>query len=305
MKITAPGIYRGISEADYRNDPCPSPSLTQSLAKVILDRSPHHAWCECPRLNPSYEADDDTKFDLGNISHRLVLGRGKEIEVVQFDDWRKKAAQDAREEAAAVGKIAVLQHQFEQATEMVAAAWLQLERHEDRNAFSNGSAEVMIAWEEDGIWFRSLIDWLDDDLRTVTDFKSTAKSVAPHVLGHIAESAGWHLQAAFIERGLDILDPQNAGRRLYRFVAQETDKPYALTSMHMSEHWLTMGRKKVAAAMMLWRTAIETGNWHGYPSRAIIPDYPGFRETQWLEREINEFSEPVKRGPMLKSLMGG
>jgi PDDEXK-like domain of unknown function (DUF3799) len=287
MKITKPGIYRGISDADYRADPCPSPSLTQSLCKILVERSPKHAWTECPRLNPHFERDDDTKFDVGNVAHRILLGRGKEIEVVRFPDWRKKEAQEARIDAAVDGKIAVLEHQFTQASDMASAALMQLKRHEDHDAFQNGAAEVMIAWQEDGIWFRSLIDWLHDDLRTVDDFKTSGMSMAPHVIGLRAQAAGWEIQAAFFERGLDILDPEGAGRRRYRFIAQETDKPHALTVMHMDESWMTYGRKKVQTAVDLWRRAIENNAWHGYTHSSVIPEYPGFKGKQWLERELS------------------
>ncbi|HEY1980717.1 MAG TPA: PD-(D/E)XK nuclease-like domain-containing protein [Xanthobacteraceae bacterium] len=286
MKIDKPGIYFGVSEADYRADPCPSPSLTQSLVKTLIERSPRHAWTECPRLNPQFEYDDDTKFDLGNVAHRLMLGRGKEIEVVQFADWRTKVAQEARETAADAGKIAVLQHQFEQAAEMVEAARRQLAKHEDNDAFADGAGEVMICWQEDGIWFRSLIDWLHTDLRTVDDYKTSGMSMAPHIIGMRAEAAGWHVQAAFIGRGLDILDPAGAGRRRYRFIGQETDKPHALTVMHMDEHWLTMGRKKVQAGVAFWGVSSKLGKWPSYPARAVVPEYPSFKEKQWLEREL-------------------
>src|SRR5437879_7147617 len=123
MKIDKPGIYRGISEAEYRADPCPSPSLTQSLCKILIERSPHHAWTECPRLNPDFLADNDTKFDIGNVAHRIILGRGKDVVPVDFPDWRTKAAQEARQLAFNGGRIAVLLHQFEQASDMFATAW--------------------------------------------------------------------------------------------------------------------------------------------------------------------------------------
>jgi hypothetical protein len=305
MKIEKPGIYRGISEVDYRADPCPSPSLTQSLCKILIERSPKHAWVECPRLNPQHEPDDDTKFDIGNVAHRLILGRGKEIEIAPFADWRKKEAQELREAAVDRGHIAVLEHQFEQATDMVAEAWFQLRKHEDHDAFTGGSGEVMIAWQENGVWFRSLVDWLHDDLRTIDDYKTTSKSVAPQVIGMVAQSAGWEVQAAFIERGLDVLDPAGAGRRRFRFVAQETDKPHALTVAHMSESWMTMGRKKVSVGAGIWEACIETGYWPTYPHQAIIPEYPSWQESRWLEREVTEFSEPIKRTPMLTDLSGG
>lgn len=285
LKITKPGIYRGISEADYRADPCPVPSLTQSLAKIIIERAPEHAWTACSRLNPHFEAEDDTKFDIGNAAHSIVLGRGKDFEVIDFDYWSPKAKL-AREEAAANGKIAILTHQFEQASDMANALWLKLRKHQDADAFANGDAEVMIAWEEDGIWFRSLIDWLHTDLRTVDDLKTTGMSIAPHVLGMRAEAAGWHIQAAFIERGLDHLDAAGAGRRLYRFVAQETDKPHAVNVMHMDEQWMTMGRKKVTAAIGAWTVCTKLNRWPGYPLRSMTPEYPGFKEKQWLEREL-------------------
>lgn len=286
MKIDRPGIYRGILDADYREDPCPTPSLTQSLCKIINDRSPQHAWAQNVRLNPGYEPDDDPKFDIGNAAHRLVLGRGKDFVIVDAADWRTKSAKDARAAAAEDGRIGILSHQFEKVSTMAQATFRHLGKHEDSDAFTEGDAEVMICWEENGIWFRSLIDWLHTDMRTVDDFKSTGMSVAPHVLGLRAEAGGWDVQAAFIERGLDILDPAGAGRRLYRFIAQETDEPHALNVMHMSEHWLTMGRKKVQHAIDRWTYAIRSGIWAGYPKRSVTPEYPGFKENQWLQREI-------------------
>jgi hypothetical protein len=292
MKVTKGGIYYDVSESDYRCDPCPLPSLTQSLVKILVERSPQHAWTAHPRLNPQFEYESDTKFDLGNIAHRLILGRGKEIEVINFADWRSKAAQEARETAADEGRIAVLQHQFTQAVEMVEAARSQLKRHEDSDAFEGGRSEVMICWEEDEIWFRSLIDHVSDDLRTISDYKTSGMSMAPHLLGMRAEAAGWHIQAAFIARGLDAIDPAGAGRRIYRFIGQETSKPHALTVMHMNNYWMTMGEKKVDAGIALWRPAVEHNYWRGYGTKAVIPDFPGFKEKQWLDRELAGEFEP-------------
>jgi hypothetical protein len=295
LKITKPGIYRGVTEADYRADPTPTPSLTQSAVKILLERSPKHAWTGNQRLNPQFEPDDDPKFDVGNAAHRLVLGRGKDFEIVQASDWRSKAAKDAREAAAEQGKIGILQDQFEQACQMNLALTQQLAKHEDSDAFTDGDAEVMIAWEENGVWFRALIDWLHTDLCTVDDYKSSGMSMASHVLGMRAEAAGWHIQAAFIERGLDILDPRNAGRRLFRFVGQETAKPHAINVMHMNEYWLTMGRKKVETGAAIWRACIASNNWPAYPRYPVTPEFPGFKEKQWLDRELSgEFEQDTK-----------
>ena len=303
MKIDKPGIYRDMDSATYFGDPCPEPSLSQSICKVLLERSPLHAKHEHPRLRPAITEDDETeKYDkpkaIGNAAHAIMIGRGKTLEIIKFNDFKSGDAKKERDAAYAAGKTPILEKHLAVASDIVASGLEQLKRHEDRDAFQNGSGEVALIWQEEGtgIWCRALVDWLHDDLRTVDDYKTSAMSMAPHVIGLRAETAGWHIQAAFIERGLDALAPATAGRRRYRFIGQEQDgRPYALTSMHMSEHWLTMGRKKIAAAMAMWHSAIQTGRWPCYPTRAVFPEYPGFRERTWLDRELSgEFEADPK-----------
>lgn len=288
-----PGIYRDMDFATYFADPCDEPSLSQSICKVLLERSPWHAANEHPRL-PPHPLDDDEgeKYDkakaIGDASHAIMIGRGKTVEIVRAKDFKGGDAKKLRDSAYAAGRTPILEKHFETATEIVASGLSQLAHHEDSDAFQRGSGEVALIWQEDsGIWCRSLVDWLHDDLCTVDDYKTSGMSMAPHVIGLRAETAGWHIQAAFIERGLNALDAAGAGRRLFRFIGQEQKRPYALTSMHMDEHWLTMGRKKVAVAMGMWHAAIKTDRWPGYGSRAVHPEYPSFREKQWLERELS------------------
>jgi len=76
MKITEPGIYRDFSEAAYNLDPCPSPSLSQSICKVMLDQSAQHAMLEHPRLAPLLIEDDAAEkyvkaMAVGNAAPRL------------------------------------------------------------------------------------------------------------------------------------------------------------------------------------------------------------------------------------------
>lgn len=298
MKITSPGIYRDFDGPSYFSDPCPEPSLSQSIGKLLVDRSAWHVANMHPRLiNSDPDSDDEAEKyvkaqAIGNAAHSIMLGRGKEVDVLEYNDFRTKEAKFARDMAEKAGRVVILEKHMTNVEQMVAAALSQLKRHEDHDAFTMGAGEVVIAWEEDGIWFRSLIDWLHDDLRTVDDYKTTGMSVAPHVLGLRAEAGGWHIQAAFIERGLDVLDPNGAGRRKYRWVAQENSKPHALNVMHMDEHWLTMGRKHVDAAVSRWKHAMSSGKWQGYPHRGIVPEYPGFKESKFLERELSGEFEP-------------
>lgn len=293
-----PGVYRDITEAEYRADPFGG-SFTQSLAKVLLDHSALHAREESALAEPREDDDEAEKYvkaqAIGNAVHKLMLERGKEIEVIDFKDFKKQDAKDARDAAIAAGRVPILAKHMVIANRMAQRAHLQLERHQDRDAFTNGSGEVMICWQEDGVWFRALVDWLSNDLCTVDDFKSSGMSMAAHVLGRRAETAGWHVQHAFIRRGLDILDPGNAGRRRHRNIAQEQFHPFALNVMHHDKYWLTMGDKKVEAAVTAWKAARKSNRWPSYPPVSVCPEYPKYAESQWLDRELSgEFEQDTK-----------
>jgi hypothetical protein len=167
VKITTPGIYRDFPTAAYFGDPTPIPSFTQSLAKVLIEQSPLHAYQAHPRLNvkPADEDDGGEKYDkakaIGNAAHKLMLNRGKEMSVGDFEDWRSGPAKAFKLASLNEGNEPILRKHFNVAGEMVDAAIEQLSRiHGCENAFTNGDAEVVIANDEDGIWLRSMLDWI-------------------------------------------------------------------------------------------------------------------------------------------------
>lgn len=302
--ITAPGIYPDMSPADYFADPCPEPSLTQSIAKVLIERSPLHAWHEHPRLNPDFVADEETKFDLGNTAHALLLGRGKNVARIEFADWRTKAAKEAREKYAELGMIAVLAEQYDRAEAMVEAARIQLARHGIFEAFKHGRAECVLAWQDEGMWCRTMIDCLAGET-FVFDYKTTARSCAPHEMPDRASTEGWDVQAAFHERGLDALLPDTAGRRGHFFIAQEVDPPHQLSVVRIGNADLTLGRKKIDYAMAVWRDCMKRRVWPGYPAETIMSEPRAYLETKWLDREIEHDEKRRASGRDAKNLLAG
>jgi hypothetical protein len=297
VKIIAPGIYKNFPTADYFADPCPEPSFTQSLAKILLDRSPLHAFQAHPRLYvPTIEEDEGYEKNraIGNAAHAILLGRGKALEIGEYPDFRTKAAQAFKAAAIENGKEPILQHHYKTAQDMAAEAFAQLQHIAGcSHAFDpiQGDAEVVIASCEDGLWLRSMVDWITTDLREVWDVKTTGQSCSPWASGKLMASAGWHIQAAFHERILDDVDPAGAGRRRFLYVAQENSEPYALTVNEISESALTIGRKQVDHAIRIWRDCIENERWPAYPPRIIVPELPGYTENACLSRELAEASE--------------
>jgi hypothetical protein len=297
MIITVPGIYRDFATEDYFRDPCPEPSVTQSLAKILIEQSPSHAYQAHPRLNvPTADEDDGEGYDkakaIGNAAHALMLGRGKELAVGEFKDWRKKEAQEFRATARENCREPILRKHFDHAGRMVDAGTEQLCKiHGCQNAFTNGDAEVVIANNEDGIWLRSMIDWITPDLREVWDYKTSGMSASPYATGKLMASAGWHVQAAMHERILDALDPAGAGRRRFFYVCQENEEPFALTVNEIGEAALTIGRKMIDYAVREWAYCLTKNVWPAYPNRIIRPELPAWAENVWLNREIAEEDE--------------
>jgi hypothetical protein len=311
--LLSPGFHLNVDPAAYFSDPCSQPSLTQSIAKLLINRSPAHARLAHPRLNPDYRADDGDyvrSLAIGNAAHRLVLGRGKEIAVIEANDFRSPGARQARAAVIAEGKVPILEKHHQAARELAAALRRQLGAMGDiglDRAFREGcgDAEVVIAWEEDGIWFRSMIDWIDRSSPICTDLKTSGLSAAPHAVPPTMANAGWPIQAAFQERGLDIVDPKNAGRREFLFVMVENEEPYALSVHRMSEAVLTFGRRQVEHAARIWRQCMKSGDWPLYPPIVHTPEMPGYAETRWLNREIAEDEIQRERPKMLIDVMGG
>jgi hypothetical protein len=201
--LTARHLHRHDGRGLSRG-PLPQPEPDAVVAKVLLERSPLHAWHAHPKLNPDYQHDDATKFDIGNIAHKMLLGRGKEIVVLEdFDDWRTKAAKEAR----ARSRRPRASWRCSASTPRAPIAW-SMPRARSSSCAGSATCSAPTAtarpWSrgEDGFWLRQMIDWLSDDRLIFADYKTTDESAAPDALARKMVNDGWHIQAAMGERGL-------------------------------------------------------------------------------------------------------
>ncbi len=286
-----PGIHLDIASADYFADPCESPSLTQSIASVLLDRSPRHAALRHPRLNPAWEPYEDTKFNIGNAAHKLLIGRGKELVIVEADDWRTKDAKAARDEAHEAGKVAILAHQHDTAEDMAMAFRENIATVPDCvmafDPHGGGHGEVVIIAEYDGVILRSMVDWMRDTTH-LDDLKTTGKSASPDNVPYVMADGEWALQAAIQERILDVIDPSGQGRRHHFFYLQENEDPYEVTVSELPEATLTKGRLMLDKAIAVWRDCMANNRWPGYPRIIHRPTYPAYMEARLIEQLMGD-----------------
>jgi PDDEXK-like domain of unknown function (DUF3799) len=260
----APGIYE-LAEATYHADPCDTPSLSASIIKVLLERSPLHAWTSHPRLNPNYREAVSSTFDLGTASHDLFL-RGLDDTAVIIDapDWRTKDAQAARDAAREQGLIPLLAKDAARVQALVGAIRDQLAaRDDDPPLFDAGKPEQTIVWREKDVLCRARLDWLHDDMSAVDDLKSTGVSGNPHDWGRRTFwSIGGDVQAQLYRRGIKALTGDLPD---FRFAVIENQAPHCLSVLDLAPSAIELADHKIDTALEIWKRCLDSGVWPGYP----------------------------------------
>lgn len=290
MGMTAAGVHT-IPADQYHADPCERPSLSASIASILCASSPKHAWTAHPRLNPDFAPHEEERFDIGRVAHALLLEGGAAVEVLDFADWRTKAAQEARDTARAAGRTPLLGKNWAAVEQMVAATRQQLEAiNADPPLFTDGKAEQTLVWDDGGVLCRARLDWLRDDLAAIDDFKTTSASANPERWSKTLFGIGADVQAAMYLRGLNhatgMVDVR--GTRQFRWAVQETYPPYALSVVSLAPSALELANAKVDTALRIWKRCLETDHWPAYPTQVAYAEAPAYEEMRWLEREARE-----------------
>jgi hypothetical protein len=282
-EITEPGVYE-IDEETYFGS---GHALSCSGAKLLLDPS-------CPAKffwqqdHPVYK----DVFDYGSAAHRVVLGSGPGIEVIDAahirrmadsaddpkvmklyaetaakgdpDAWTTSAAKAAKAAARAAGKIAMLRHDYGRVIEMADA----IRRHPLANALLNpeyGHAEQSLYWRdpESDILLRCRLDVLRDKVGGdlfIPDYK-TAASAHPEKFARSAADYGYHMQDAWYGDGARVLGYQNPR---FLFVVQEKDPPYLVSVVEFDRESRQAGRLRNQRAIGIYQECVAKGSWPGY-----------------------------------------
>lgn len=273
--VTVPGFYR-MSHTAYHRDPCPSRSLSASVLHTLLTRTPMHANAKYKR--PPSAATG--KMDFGSAVHKLSLDRGADIVQVAASDWRTNAAKEQREVAYANHQIPLLEKDYERAAAMSAPLRSAIEKFTG-HAMNDCHRELVMAWQENGQWRRSMIDVIDPDFTNPIDAKTTKASVSPmQCEKRIYDAYG--IQAAFYLRGLNALLPDMAGRRNFYFIFGEVDEPFAVSPpIKLSESGLQMCTEQVEHGCKLWDHCVRTDDWFGYSAEVYTAQPPPWVLSQW------------------------
>ena len=281
-----PGIHTMTGDA-YHADPAQAPSLSASIAQLLLTKSPKHAWIVHPKLGGQKLDPHEERFDVGTAAHSVLLEGRNILHEVEASDWRTKDAQEVRKKARENGLIALLSVQYRQVLEMAASVRAQLENFDAEPAlFQDGKPEQSLIWEDHGVWCRARLDWLHDDFSAIDDLKSTARSANPHEWTRTTMwNIGADLQVAFYLRGLKALTGKTAA---FRYVVVETTPPYALSVVSLAPDALELANAKIDTAITIWRDCLERNEWPSYPRQVCFAELPPWSEARWMERQALE-----------------
>ncbi|MBT9132470.1 MAG: hypothetical protein DDT33_00988 [Firmicutes bacterium] len=281
------GIYK-ISLEEYRNDPCPMPSLSRSVILDLIYRSPAHGWYNHPRLNPDFKPEEgEKKFDIGEASHSLLLEGIDRVAVIEADDWRTKDAKMQREEARKNGLPPLLRHQYDSVLAMVLAAEKQIKECKELGATDlrkDGDSELSYFWKEEDIWLKVRPDWISKDRKIILDYKTTSVSANPENLARIIVNNGYDIQASLYVRGVKAIEGIESK---FIFMFQETEEPYLCSFVGLPPDFMEMGKSKCDYGIFLWKECLSTNQWPGYPQRVCWIDRPEWAWIAWDKRAQN------------------
>lgn len=288
MTTLKPGLHSSLSEAEYHAD-AGTPSLSSSIAKILIADTPLHAWAAHPRLNPNYKAEEAKHFDLGTICHTIILEGRDAAVIIDAKDYRTKAAQEARDQARAARKCPILHHEYAEVLEMMEACRRQLDAHGSsvaKEIFTHfGGAEQSLVWREpNGVLCRCRIDWLHHSRPLMVDYKTGQASANPRDISRTAASKGWPIQAQFYRRGFKAVFGQDLEPEFW-FVAQENYAPFALSITTPSEADYALANAQIEYAVRVFGNCMSTGEWPGYSKRVEEIVSPPYTEVSWLERQ--------------------
>ncbi len=248
--MRTPGFHPDIPEAEYHAD---RDSLSVTGAKTLLRAPALFKW---QQDNPVHK----DVFDIGTAAHRLVLGVGAPIAVIDADSWRSKAAQEARDAARGRHETPLLAADHQRVQAMAD----RLSSHQlAMRLLSDGQAEVSAYApdEETGVMRRGRFDWLGSSV--LTDYK-TAASVDPRDLAGrygAVKKWGYDQQTAwYLDLARDLGHPALA----FAFIFQMKEPPYLVTVAYVDEADLYDARQRNRLALETFRDCTESGTWPGY-----------------------------------------
>lgn len=258
--------------------------FSSSVAHRVITQSPFHA-----RYSQTAPRDDSGVADIGTIAHRILLeGHEDGIALIDADDWRTKAAKEARDTAYAEGKTPLLARKMEPIRDMVAAARKFVAQSEIAGCFDRGDAEVTLDWDDDGLPCKIRPDYLTDDWHL--SLKTTPGSANPASwIRRQLTPMGYDFGLEFYRRGLRA---NGIGEECqHRILVIEQEPPYGCSLIALAPSKRDIAERAVEQAIALWKRCKATGEYPCYSTQTHYAEATTWELADAEEREIDNLGE--------------
>jgi hypothetical protein len=245
------------------------PLLSASIAKILVNQSPAHAYLAHPKLGGRPNRPSPS-MNNGTLHHAMLFDGWDGIDVIQANDYRTKAAQEARDASRAAGRVPVLDKEVEQLHVAKLAHFNQLKAL--GLTPTGGQAGEIVTWKEvaaDGtpVRCKAMLDysWVNRFLEW-----KTIKAADPDSCVRAAWKLGYDIQTYAYIRSLESkpnpVRPMEsmAGRIGCAIAFAEIEPPYAVTAFKPSASFIESGRRRWERAVNLWAACLKSGNWPNY-----------------------------------------
>lgn len=279
------GEVTRLSSAEYHSDPAPEASLSATLAKLLISRSPRHAWLQSPKLNPARKSIHRKTFDIGRAAHRAILGCGDDYVLIPDELLASNGAASTKEAKAFIADARdrdltpLKADEIAQIDAMKLVADARLADH--GVTLDPERSELCAIAQIDGIWTRAMFDNVPaDPLLPIYDFK-TCEDASPEACLRSILNYGYDIQA---EHYRAVWKAATGEDRNFVFIFQEKPEPHEVTLIRLSGSFEAMAKRRATRARMIWGACMKSGEWPGYPTGLHEVDAPS-----WLvEREFQE-----------------
>jgi hypothetical protein len=246
------------------------PRLHQSTANTLLNQCPRAAWYYHADLG-GHEKPGSAATKRGNVLDRMIFGVGPEIVVLDFGDYKSKAAQAARLEAEAAGKLPVLLEPYEKHRLFVEAVLHQL--REEHGIEFKGESQVTLQWDarENGVPCEGRLDHLlfqrlDPPRIMIWDLK-TCRDASEEAVARSIVKYGYHIQHAAYVEAASVLNPKAIVEMEFLFA--ETEAPFLVRRTPLAGTMKSLGEYQWARACRIWKDCVENNSFPGYPVTRI------------------------------------
>jgi len=270
---TSPLIVDDLSAEAYHAD---RGSVSSSgLRKLLRPGCPAQFKYDLDHPQPAKK-----EFDLGHAAHKLVLGDGPELVVVEGARWDTTAVKTKVSAIRAAGNVPLKEAEYEQVQAMAKA----IREHPLAGplfAPGTGVAEQSIFWTDPatGVRCRCRPDWLKilPGLALCVDFKTT-KDASPDAVSKSVRDYGYHQQDPFYIDGIEAAGLAPDGCR-FVFVFQTKTAPYLITVRELDQQSRDIGRAKNERALRIFADCTTTGIWPDWTGP--VDDIPQISLPTW------------------------